>query len=164
MSGAFERHAEFSPCRTWRYGLSRCWAPKAPIIGYIGCNPSKASETEWDLTARKFEGFAKRLGFGRWCAANLFALVNTDPSGLDTFDGDPVGPDNDEWIRTIAQCSEKLVLCWGATGGVYEERVRHVLGILDHYDLWCFGKTKSGHPRHPSRIAYNTPLVPWETT
>ena len=158
-----KRGATFSPCRTWRYELSSCWDPAGPIVGYIGCNPSKADETQWDLTARKFEGFAKQFGFGRWYAANLFGLVSTDPSGLSTFDGDPVGPDNDEWLRRIAQRSEKVVLCWGATGGVYEERVQHVLGMLDHMPLWCFGKTRSGHPRHPSRIAYSTPLVPYSS-
>lgn len=153
------RRATFSPCRTWRYELSNSWDSEAPILGYVGCNPSKASESAWDLTARKFDGFAQRLGFGRWYAANLFALVSTDPTGLRTFDGDPVGPDNDDWIRTIAQRCGKVILCWGGTGGVYEERAQHVLGMLDHIPLWCFGKTRGGHPRHPSRIAYSTPVV-----
>lgn len=157
------RGATFSPCRTWRYELWNCWDPKAPILGYVGCNPSDADELKWDLTARKFDGFARRLGFGRWYAANLFALVSTDPSGLHRFKGDPIGPDNDDWLRKIAERCDKIVMCWGATGGVYEDRVEHVVGMLEHFPLFCFGKTRTGHPRHPSRIAYKTPLVPFSS-
>ncbi len=158
------RGATFSPCMTWRYELWNCWNPKGDILGYIGCNPSKADGVDtWDLTARKFDGFARRLGFGRWYAGNLFGLVSTDPAGLRSAEGDAVGPCNDAWIREIAERCDKVVLCWGAPGGVFRERVQHVVGMIDHLSLWCFGLTNSGHPRHPSRLAYSTELVPFRS-
>ncbi len=156
------RGAVFSPCQTWRYELSNTWDRADLTLGFIGCNPSKASATAWDPTARKFDGFTRRLGFGGWYAANLFALVSTNPKGLSTFEGDPVGPETDERLRATANRCDMVIVCWGRPGGVYTARVEHVVGMLEHLSLWCFGKTKDGHPRHPSRIAYSTPLVPYD--
>ena len=34
------RHAVFSPCRTYRYALSRVWAADKPYALFIGLNPS----------------------------------------------------------------------------------------------------------------------------
>lgn len=160
--------ATFSPCGTWRYRLWNRWEDTGRVLGFVGCNPSKAGSLKldgtmrWDLTARKFDGFAARLGFGGWYAVNLFGLVSTNPAGLRSFDGDPVGPDNDAWVRAVAIACDRVVLCWGATGGVFAERVEHVLGVLAGCSLWCFGRTKDGHPRHPSRLPYATALEPWE--
>ena len=36
--------ANFSPCRTWRYKLSRRWSPAGPMIAFVGLNPSTADE------------------------------------------------------------------------------------------------------------------------
>ena len=161
------RGATFSPCGTWRYRLWNHWGDTGRVLGYVGCNPSKAGSRgrdgamRWDLTASKFDGFARRLGYGGWYATNLFGLVSTDPAGLRSFEGDPIGPENDEWIRAVANACERIVLCWGATGGVFAERAQHVIGMLAGASLWCLGRTKGGHPRHPSRLVYKTELEAW---
>ena len=156
-----DRGAIFSPCRTWRYQIWNCWDRKLSLLGYIGCNPSVADESTWDLTAQKFDGFAKRNGFGGWYAANLFGLVSTDPEGLAGVE-DPVGPGNDEAIKDVCEKMNRVVICWGAPGGVFHDRVAHVLGVVGELPLWCFGKTKDGYPRHPSRIPYSTKIVLWK--
>lgn len=167
---AFERLQEptgavFSPCGTWRYLLWNVWDETEPLLAYVGCNPSKADgRGRWDLTARKFEGFARRLGYGGWYAGNLFGLVSTDPKRLRTFDGDPIGPDNDDHLRRLGTACTHVVPCWGGTGGAFVDRVASVEGIFQslRVPLWCFGRTVCGHPRHPSRLAYHRPLIPYE--
>ena len=160
--------ATFSGCGTWRYTLWNRWDRHAPQLGYVGCNPSDAGTEEadgslrWDHTARKFDGFARRHEYGGWCAANLFALVSTDPAGLRSFDGDPVGPEGDAAILRLSTECDDIVLCWGAIGGVFRARAEHVVGMLAGASLWCFGLTRAGHPVHPSRLPYATPLVPFE--
>ncbi|WP_368188730.1 DUF1643 domain-containing protein [Aeromonas sp. R7-3] len=73
------RHAVFSPCRTYRYALSRVWATDKPYALFIGLNPSTADETLDDPTIRRCIDFAKRRGYGGLVMANLFAYRATDP-------------------------------------------------------------------------------------
>ncbi|MCB9902553.1 MAG: DUF1643 domain-containing protein, partial [Planctomycetes bacterium] len=42
--------ATFSPCRTYRYSLTRIWDDAAPVCGFILLNPSTADETRNDPT------------------------------------------------------------------------------------------------------------------
>ena len=74
------RHAVFSPCRTYRYALSRVWAADKPYALFIGLNPSTADETLDDPTIRRCIDFAKRWGYGGLVMANLFAYRATDPA------------------------------------------------------------------------------------
>ena len=76
------RHAVFSPCRTYRYALSRVWAADKPYALFIGLNPSTADETLDDPTIRRCIDFAKRWGYGGLVMANLFAYRATEPSEM----------------------------------------------------------------------------------
>jgi len=139
------------------------WNPDLPVAGYIGCNPSTAGGSDrawWDPTARKFDGFAQRLGFGGWIAGNLFGLVSTLPGAL-SHHPDPVGEGNDAAIRTVAVACDRIIVCWGTPGGAFAERVAAVLDLLAPRPLWCLGTTVGGHPRHPSRLGYDASLVPF---
>ena len=91
------RHAVFSPCRTYRYALSRVWAADKPYALFIGLNPSTADETLDDPTIRRCIDFAKRWGYGGLVMANLFAYRATNPSEMKAAT-DPVGVANDEWL------------------------------------------------------------------
>lgn len=156
------RGAEFSPCRTWRYRLWSRWDRETTLV-WLMCNPSVADEHKLDPTLRKVDGFTKRLGFGGWIVVNLFAFVSTDPKGLRRSDIDTVGPDNDAAIREACQRHSPIVCAWGRVGGVHRQRVEHVLGMIDHHDLVCLGRSKEGHPRHPLMLAYSTPMEPFES-
>ena len=151
--------ATFSPCRTWRYTLTRRW-DDGPQIAFIGLNPSTADETEDDPTIRRCIGFAKREGAGGLVMLNLFAFRATDPKAMKAA-LDPVGPDNDLHIRLGIQSSMLAICCWGSHG-VFQNRsarIRNGLKQEGHADkLRCLGKTKSGAPKHPLYLKSDTPL------
>ena len=109
------RSAAFSPCRRYRYCLSRVWNPKLPSVMFVGLNPSTADEQEDDPTVRRCIGFARNWNFGGLILVNLFAYRSTDPADLLRVD-DPVGPGNDKHI--LASAAGQGGLSW--RGGLGE--------------------------------------------
>jgi hypothetical protein len=107
--------ASFSPCRTWRYRLSRRWLPAGPMIAFIGLNPSTADEVNDDPTVRRCIGFARRWGFGGMYMLNVFGYRSTKPQALRTA-ADPIGPRTDAVLRTTCRRSTMVVACWGVWG------------------------------------------------
>lgn len=154
--------AVFSPCRTWRYSLTRTWDTDKPAIAFIGLNPSIANENRLDATTKKCVAWARRDGFGRYVMLNLFAMVSTDPQGLKTA-VDPVGPETDAWIEKTLQQSKSVVFCWGCT---YEKllapRIAAVEQITRNTGLTpqCLGVTGGGFPKHPLYLRNDTRMVP----
>jgi hypothetical protein len=71
--GPMLRCAAFSPCRNYRYSLSRFWNPKLPSISFVGLNPSTADDQTDDPTVRRCVAFARRWNFGGLILTNLFA-------------------------------------------------------------------------------------------
>lgn len=151
------RSAVFSPCRTYRYSLSRVWNPRLPPVMFVGLNPSTADEQQDDPTVRRCVGFVRKWNFGGLILVNLFAYRSTDPAGLLEID-DPVGPENDKHILTSAHAAGRVVLAWG-TKGSFLDRDQHVISLLP--DAHCLGVTKNGHPKHPLYLADNTGVRPF---
>lgn len=156
----FETDATFSPCRTWRYMLTRCWATHLPILAVIGLNPSTADETRDDPTIRRIRGFAELWGYGGLHMLNLFALRSTDPRGLRAV-ADPVGPENDAVI-VYGTAVGDVLCCWG-THGFYMGRDQSVLRLLRPFSrrLLHLGLTKDGHPKHPLYLRGDTAPQEW---
>lgn len=151
------RGATFSPCRTWRYTLWREWDADKPTVAFIGLNPSTADETSDDPTMRRCIAFAKAWGFGRFVMLNLFAFRSTDPKGLRRVP-DPIGPENDDWIYTMVDEVQLIVVAWGAhSHPMMKSRAEHVLSLIPIPK--CLGTTKGGSPRHPLYVPGNTKLV-----
>lgn len=149
------RFAAFSPDRAYRYTLVRQWNVSLPKVVFIGLNPSIADERQDDQTVKKCIGFARRWGCGSLTMVNLFALVATDPNQMMSHSS-PIGPDNDATIRYATRRVKFVVAAWGADG-LFQNRAVDVLKMLQG-KIWCLGKTKAGHPRHPSRLGYATTL------
>ena len=82
---------------------------------FICLNPSTADAENDDKTVRRIIGFARDWGFGGVLIGNLFALRSRDPSAL-YKSADPVGPDNDMYLRQMAEQSELIVAAWGNHG------------------------------------------------
>ena len=137
--------AVISDCRLYRYELRRVWDRSKPAVLFIGLNPSTADATIEDNTSRVCINYAKRWGFGSLLLANLFAYRSTDPSLLRRVT-DPVGPDNDEWLKRMASKAELTVCAWG-NGGSLHDRDLEVLSLLK--DPHCLARLKSGRPGHP---------------
>lgn len=145
-----ERDAFFSPCRTWRYSLTRSWGEWQNPLVCIGLNPSTADETQDDPTIRRVIGFARSWGHDGLVMLNLFGYRSTDPAPLRRMDrGVAVGPENDAYIALEAE-GRRVLCAWGVHGEVHG-RAHEVYRTLKRagVDLVCLGLTKAGSPRHP---------------
>lgn len=153
-----QMHAVFSKGRRYRYTLRRRLNKRGDkILLVIGLNPSTADGTKDDPTVRRCAGFAERMGYNILFVVNLFALRSTDPRKLREAEF-PVGPRNDPWILRVARKAHKIVLAWGAGADWAPERSDQMLALLAHHDLYCFGTTQSGAPRHPLYLRNDTEL------
>lgn len=149
------------PDRRYRYALERRWGD-GPFALWVMLNPSTADEHKNDATIRRCIGFTKRWGGGGILVGNLYAYRDKNPDALKLVD-DPVGPDNDVWLTTMAVRSSIVVAAWGAHR--MAGRRSHVLIDLISKEtltlVTCLGTTKGGHPRHPVRLPYATPMAVW---
>lgn len=151
------RTAKFSPCRTWRYSLSRIWSSKLPPVLFIGLNPSTADETLDDPTIRRCMRFAKSWGYGGIHMANIFAFRATKPEDMKAA-VDPVGPDNDLVIAELVKGCPLAIAAWGVHGA-FGDRWRIVAAMIP--ELHCLGLTKDGHPKHPLYLKADTKPERW---
>jgi hypothetical protein len=148
-----ERHAVLSSDGRYRYTLYRLWDDSLPEVTWVMLNPSTADAEQDDPTIRKCVGFAQRWGCGSIRVVNLFAYRATNPREL-TLADDPVGPIN---VPTLAVATNGFCVAgWGAA-----KTPPKPLDVIAHKPLWCLGVTKSGDPRHPLYVSYETPLQVW---
>lgn len=150
-------HAELSSDRVYRYRLSRFWAD-GPRVIFVMLNPSTADENVDDPTLRRCLGFAKAWGFSGLDVVNLYALRATDPMKLWKVD-DPVGPENDRYLREAGASGAPLVAAWGAHAK--DARVQEVLAIPGFDRLTCLRVTKRGYPSHPLYLPRGLEPVAW---
>ena len=137
--------ATLSPCQQYRYELRRVWDDTKPLVLFICLNPSTADADNEDNTSRICINYAKRWGYGGLLIANLFAFRSTDPSGLYKV-ADPIGPDNDVWLKQLQSEASLVVCAWSNMGG-FKNRDKEVLAFLE--SPHCLVKLKSGRPGHP---------------
>lgn len=144
-----ESSATFSPCGGYRYDLVRRWG-EGPSVCWVMLNPSTATETTNDPTIRRCIDFSKRWGAGALVVVNLYALRSTDPRGL-VGGLEPNTPDNAHAIRRHIAATAVTVAAWGATCATLGlARYNVECWVADAgRELWCLGRTKEGHPRHP---------------
>lgn len=154
--------AVFSADGAFRYRLTRRWASSGPTIAWCMKNPSAAGADANDMTVTKTIAYSKLLGGSALVIGNLGAAVSTDPKKLLEL-ADPIGPDNDWFLRYLVRGADKIVAAWGNLTREEERIFRPSLDLVrqSFSGVLCLGKTRSGQPRHPSRLAYTTPWEPW---
>ena len=145
MPAPLASSAVLSRCRRYRYELRRVWDASAPLVLFVGLNPSTADARRDDNTSRVCSNYARRWGYGGLLLGNLFAFRSTDPAGLLRAE-DPVGPGNDAALDRL-QAQAALVVCAWSAAGAYRQRDQAVLQRLR--DPHCLVRLKSGHPGHP---------------
>lgn len=146
--------AVISDCGQYRYVLRRIWNSDAAYLVFVMLNPSTADADVDDATIRKCVGFARRLGYGGIVVVNLFALRSRDPKALGTA-LDPVGPDNDKWIKLECSIAEHpIIVAWGANGRDYPDRVRQVLDLIKPRAVNALRTSDDGTPWHPLMLPY----------
>jgi hypothetical protein len=151
--------AEISLDGLYRYTLQRRWAVGRGSVTWLMFNPSTADAAIDDATIRKCVGFSKRWGYGHMSVVNLYALRSRDPKAV-LRAGDPVGPSNDDWLKTIFSGSHQLICAWGCTQHApnigQRVSVALMLAAWCALPVLCLGRRKDGHPRHPLMLPYTT--------
>jgi hypothetical protein len=137
--------AKLSECRKYRYALWRTWDDSLPYVLFVGLNPSTADETSDDPTLTRCINFAKSWGYGGVCMANLFAFRATEPFDMKASD-DPVGSENNNWLKSLAKDAAIVVAAWG-NDGAYLGRSKKVVELIPN--MHCLKLNKSGEPAHP---------------
>lgn len=134
----------------YRYTLLREWSKGRRSIAFVGVNPSKATESEDDLTVKSCWQFAQRWGYDRMVMLNAFAVRSTDPNGIHEVD-DPVGPENDAWLLRVHGAVERTVAAWGNNIERVPGRHQQVLAVLAKAKtpVHAFRVTNDGYPLHP---------------
>lgn len=174
QSRAMTKWAALSDDERFRFTLGRGWLPGRRLL-WCGLNPSVADAERDDLTVTKCIEFTRRAGYGELVIVNLFAYRATDPDDLVAAAkaGDVEGPGNIGVICDEVAKADAVVVCWGATVDKLTSPPRrsvwpgiarfNVVGAARRQDkpVLCLGLTAGGHPRHPSRLAYATELVPY---
>lgn len=148
----------------YRYELWRELGGDGPIIGWCLHNPSTADGEQDDPTSRRGIAFSQSWGACRMVFINPWAGRATKKSDLWKM-RDPVGPDNDKHIATVArECAESggfVVLAWGAINDRQKPRIRTVKALIaaTGCEIRALGFTDAGHPRHPLYLRSDTTLV-----
>lgn len=150
----------------YRYLLGRLWDDVRPLWVFAMLNPSRA-RIQNDPTVRKCVGFATRGGAGGIIIVNALAFSNPNParvvqahkSGIDV-----VGSHNEAAMRWALAQVPALGRCVGAWGRVPPTLLRLAepgLGLFSAQPFDCLGVNADGSPRHPARLGYATPIVPY---
>jgi hypothetical protein len=120
-------------------------------------NPSTADEARDDPTIRRCIGFARTWGYGSLAVDNLFAYRTRSSAELYAAI-DPVGPENDDWLRRLQEESSLTIAAWGNHGRLLGRSTafgRRLGG------LHILGLTGLGEPRHPLYVRAGTIPHPW---
>lgn len=160
--------AIISACGLYRYRLERTVAMEGRVYAFFGINPSTADASIDDATVRKWIGFTKVFGGSRFIVGNVFAYRATDVKALRGVE-DPFGDDIGEHITDIINDADILVPCWGNVSKV-PPKLQFAFDVLmdalvsSGKPVKHFGLTKSGDPKHPLMLSYDTPLIDLDAT
>lgn len=159
-----DKITKFSPCMQYRYYLYRdlgSLMAEKDLCAWICCNPSTAGfphPLDDDPTLRRIQSFSRRWGFRRAVMLNIFSYRSTDPKGLYTHP-DPIGPENDRWLRLMGHGAALLIAAWG-THGKFRDRGAQVAAMFPG-KLHCLRVTADGHPSHPLYLPGDLEPVPY---
>jgi len=154
------RSAEFSPDREYRYSLIRTWDSSLPFVTFILINPSTADEFHDDPTNRRGICYAKDWGFGGVVFVNLFA-TRTKYIWEMKKRKEPVGPDNDYYIKTWCGTAGLVIAAWSKDGNHRgrDRIVKH--NLMRVCSLHTLHINKDGSPGHILYLKKDLKPVMW---
>ena len=142
--------AQFSACKRYRYELSETWDDTQPLVMFLLMNPSVAGLEFADPTLIKTGKYARAWGYGGQLIGNVHAYRITESKRLVEAD-DPVGPENDAALLSMAMRAEMVVLAYGKPPKSLRNRAPAVIQLLkDHHRRLAYLRlAKDGTPWHP---------------
>lgn len=166
--------ARLSDDRRHRFNLWRRW-DDGLLLGWVMLNPSTADASLDDQTITRCCYYARRDGYAGIYVVNLWSLRTPYPTVLweqldrydRTLEEDPGARENDFELAFVARNDRigAVVAGWGNLPARARPRVEAVRTLFagEGRQLLCCGVTKSGAPRHPSRLGNNQEITPWPT-
>jgi hypothetical protein len=143
-------------------------AGQNPLVCF-GINPSIATPDALDPTVKRVRRFAVNNGYDSWTMLNVYPQIATDPRDLDRLHRAELKDENERQIAALIDGRALTLLA--AWGGLVTSRpylpalLRDILELTSRAGCqWVSlgDSTKHGHPRHPSRLAAETPLQPFD--
>lgn len=150
-----------SSCGGYRYALWRIWEPVKPLWMMALLNPSTATEEQDDPTINRCVVRASRAGAGGLVVVNSGAIRETN-SERACRALDPVGPDNEAWVRALIPSCEVHVAGWGPKARHFGGHDTMLRTFADAgVRLFALALNQDGSPRHPLYVGYDTALTPF---
>jgi hypothetical protein len=141
----------------YRYLLQRTWNDALPRLLIIMLNPSVADHLKNDPTLLRCIHFARAWGFGGIDVVNPFALRSSNPKVL-LDHTDPIGPKCDDAIGKALDSTGAYLFAGGNPPFGSDELAMRIKNVEKRalrrarercVQVYCLGRTKSGHPKHP---------------
>ena len=153
--------AIYSPCKNYRYSLSRTQLKAKKFILFILLNPSTATEFKNDPTIARCQKRSQLLGYEAFTICNLFAFRTKSPKIMKNF-SEPIGPENNRIINEILNKASKVICAWG-NHGTHLNQADRITKIIKNSGTRAYhlGLTKNNQPMHPLYIKYNKKLIKW---
>lgn len=138
----------------------------------VGLNPSTANEEKPDLTLSKVMGFANKNNYDGFVMLNLYPKRATDPTELPQNENLEDLQQNYNEIQSLLEEFDTfdILASWGENitkRNYLKKSLFEIFKIVEKNNgKWKkIGElTKSGHPRHPSRIAYSKEINEFNMT
>jgi hypothetical protein len=152
--------------REYRYELSRTWDDALPTLLFVMMNPSTALPWFDDPTVAKCRRYAIVWGFGTLLVGNTFAYRATAQERLMEV-ADPVGPDNDAHLLSMADRAAMIVFAYGQprnkTLRYRGIEVARLLSRQGTRPLHYLRLAKNGTPCHPLYLPGSLKPVLWNS-
>ena len=140
----------------------------------VGMNPSGASEALGDQTMTVLWEFERRWNNGWHVMANVNPTRATEPRGM-AWDAEALRWNRmrlEEHAKAVVALGGLVVVAWGSPAlpkvhrDLFREEAARIYTLLMDVGAapLCLGVSRSGAPRHPLMLRYDTPLVPWSPT
>lgn len=158
--------AILSTCDLYRYRLERPISAAGYVIAYFGVNPSTADALLDDHTVMKWRGFASRMKASHFIVGNAIPFRATKVKDIPDELPEQFMKANHRYLESIIEDADLLIPCWGDRNKIKKQHWQHLetvkeLCLKSDKPIVCFGLTKSGDPKHPLMLGYDTPLIPF---
>jgi hypothetical protein len=135
------------------------------VLAWISLNPSGKKPGGGGPTGKRIFEFAWRWGFDAVTVYNLFPIETPNPKQLAALlaDRDDLITQNCAFIAEELRGTNEVIVAWGNPPRSLRRLVSKVVTELvnqahrtsssaNELSMWCLGRTKGGHPRHPSPL------------
>ncbi|WP_426273065.1 DUF1643 domain-containing protein [Exiguobacterium sp. R-17] len=149
--------------RIYRYQFSCEWGNSGKHVTFLMLNPSQGNQGQDDRTLQRCISYAKSWGYDGLHVINVFAYISTSPEIIKSV-AEPVGPENDLYIRTVIKRSELVIAAWGKslTTPLAKQRIQQMLKMLGDTPLYCLQMTTCGqYPKHPLYLSGKLKPIPF---